>query len=106
MLPLSGALQLKTSLAINERPIRSASGAYSTFDEARADGLAGELRARGQEQVPQALRAGLLLELLDHRQHHPRVGAREQLAVVGLLAWLDLALLEGRQALQELLRAG
>src|ERR1700689_1454292 len=31
MLPVSGALQLKHSLAISERPMRSASGAYSTF---------------------------------------------------------------------------
>ncbi len=32
MLPVSGALQLHTSLAISERPMRSASGAYSTFE--------------------------------------------------------------------------
>ena len=31
MLPVSGALQLNTSLAISERPMRSASGAYSTL---------------------------------------------------------------------------
>ncbi len=31
MLPVSGALQLHTSLAINERPMCSARGAYSTF---------------------------------------------------------------------------
>ncbi len=31
MLPVSGALQLHTSLAMIERPIRSASGAYSTL---------------------------------------------------------------------------
>ena len=32
MLPVSGALQLKISGAMNERPISSASGAYSTLD--------------------------------------------------------------------------
>src|SRR6202050_2833730 len=31
MLPVSGALQLKTSGAIDERPVISASGAYSTL---------------------------------------------------------------------------
>ena len=31
MLPVSGALQLNTSVAMNERPIRSASGAYSAL---------------------------------------------------------------------------
>ena len=61
----------------------------------------------GEEEVPQALAlARLRLQLLDDRQHDPRVLAGEQLAVVGLLARGDLLLLESGQALQELLRAG
>src|ERR1700735_371515 len=32
ILPVSGALQLHVSAVLNERPIRSAKGAYSTFD--------------------------------------------------------------------------
>ncbi len=59
-----------------------------------------------QEQVPQPLALGELLELLDRRQHDPRIFAREQLAHVWLLARRDLALLKGDQALQQLLRTG
>ena len=106
MLPVSGALQLHTSLAISERPMRSASGAYSTFASPAPWTLPADLGAARQEEVPQALRTRLRLELLDRRVHDPRVRTREQLAVVGLLAWGHLALDERAQALQQLARAG
>ena len=44
MLPVSGALQLKTSGAIGERPMISASGAYSRFESPAPRSLAGRKR--------------------------------------------------------------
>jgi hypothetical protein len=60
----------------------------------------------GQEEVPQALRAGLALQLGDQRQRLPdRVAAlgaqRGELAVVVRLDGLDLGLQEGPDPLGE-----
>ncbi len=74
--------------------------------EPRALDAAADLGAAGQEEVPEALRARLRLQLLDGGVHDPRVRAREELAVVGLLAGRNLALDERAQALQQLARAG
>jgi hypothetical protein len=62
-------------------------------------------RTGGQEQVPQTFGLGLGLEFLDQGGHHPGVPQRELRAMVGLLARRDLALDEGAEALQQLLRA-
>ena len=64
MLPVSGALQLKTSGARCERPMISHKGAYSRLVEAA--GLGG-----GQKQVPQSGGARQRLQLLDDRGHGP-----------------------------------
>ncbi len=80
MLPVSGALQLHTSAVISERPIRSASGAYSTFDRPAPSVLV------RQEQVPEPFLLGDPLSSSIRRQHDPRILASEQLAHVGLLA--------------------
>ncbi len=64
------------------------------------------VRGVWQEEVPQTLRLGLRLELLDQRRNHPGVLQRELLAVVGLLAG-GYALGDERiHPLQHFLRAG
>ena len=67
MLPLSGALQLKTSLAISERPICSARGAYSTFERPAPIGRPASSAPGGRNKFQRPSCAGLPLELLDDR---------------------------------------
>jgi hypothetical protein len=99
MLPVSGALQLSTNGARNDRPVCSATEAL---------GVVPRVLGR-EEEVPQPLLAGLGLELRDDRQRCPGVAAGlpepGDLALVGGLDGLDLGVDEGTDPLGEVRRA-
>ena len=91
MLPVSGALQLKTSGAI--------AGAAHQLGQRRVVDVGQPLAAVGaeprgvlpgvllrQEEVPQPLRPGLGLELLEDRQRLPRVAGTARLGQVAVVA--------------------
>ena len=99
MLPVSGAEQLQASGPIIVRPRISASGAYSSVRQARP------VLGVGQEQVPEAAPARLLLELLHDRRVHVRGVGRAHVVDVGLLGGVDVLVHEGEQPLLEVLDA-
>jgi hypothetical protein len=95
MLPVSGAEQLKTSLAQGTRPMISASGAYSWFGQAQA--VVRPSRCRPQRSAAgtgsTALLARLRLELLDRLQRRPALaggGIGLDLGAVGSLVRIDV----------------
>ena len=88
MLPVSGAEQLNTSLAMPTRPISSAHSAYSRLvrpgpSNSKLSSTMRPARLRRHEQVPDALRLGAGLLLLDHREHLPAIALGLLPVVIG-----------------------
>ena len=82
MLPVSGAEQLNASADHRIRPISSAHSAYSRLvscspSKSKLSSTCCERAARRHEQVPQARRLGLGLQVLDQGQRLPAVAARD-----------------------------
>ena len=100
MLPVSGALQLKTCGASAERPISSAHGAYSTLERPTPCSSSG--MNRFQRPAERALR----LQLGDQRKRLPGVRTGGDAAVIAGFDRLDLVTDEGRDTIDVVAGAG